>query len=101
MDLSNDMNKSFKEQRHATAVEKNLHVNVLSQAFWPTYLEKDVILPESMLAALESFKEFYLRKQTGRKLMWRHLLGHCILNAHFPLVIPFFCLLTLRRARKN
>ena len=90
MDLSNDMNKSFKEQRPATVVEKNLHVNVLSQTFWPTYPEKDVILPESMVTALESFKEFYLRKQTGRKLMWRHALGHCIINADFPKVISSF-----------
>lgn len=87
VDLSADMNKHFREQRHATLVEKNLHVNVLSQTFWPTYPEKEVILPESMVKALESFKEFYLRKQTGRNLMWRHALGHCILNADFPKVL--------------
>jgi len=87
IDVSQDFIKSFKEQRHASQVEKNLHVNVLSQSWWPTYPEKEVILPESMVNALESFKEFWLKKQSGRKLMWRHSLGHCILSADFPKVV--------------
>jgi cullin 4 len=86
IDVSQDFIKSFKEQRHASQVERNLHVNVLSQSWWPTYPEKEVILPESMVNALESFKEFWLKKQSGRKLMWRHSLGHCILSADFPKV---------------
>ena len=86
IDVSQDFMKSFKEQRHATQIERNLHVNVLSQSWWPTYPEKNVILPESMVNALESFKEFWLKKQSGRKLMWRHALGHCILSADFPKV---------------
>jgi hypothetical protein len=87
IDVSQDFMKSFKEQRHATQIERNLHVYVLSQSWWPTYLEKQVILPESMVNALESFKEFWLKKQSGRKLMWRHSLGHCILSADFPKVL--------------
>jgi cullin 4 len=83
IDISQDFIKSFKEQRHATLIERNLHVNVLSQSWWPTYAEKEVVLPEGMVNALESFKEFWLKKQSGRKLMWRHALGHCILSADF------------------
>ena len=86
IDISQDFIKSFKEQRHASQIERNLHVNVLSQSWWPTYPEKEVILPENMVQALESFKEFYLKKQSGRKLVWRHALGHCILSADFPKV---------------
>ena len=86
IDVSQDFIKSFKDQRHASQVERNLHVNVLSQSWWPTYPEKEVILPETMVNALESFKEFWLKKQSGRKLMWRHSLGHCILSADFPKV---------------
>jgi len=87
IDVSQDFIKSFKEQRHASQVEKNLHVNVLSQSWWPTYPEKEVILPESMVKALESFKDFWLKKQSGRKLMWRPALGHCILSADFKKVV--------------
>lgn len=86
IDVSGDFMKSFKEQRHATVIERNLHVNVLSQSWWPTYPEREVILPESMVNALEAFKDFWLKKQSGRKLMWRHSLGHCILSADFPKV---------------
>src|SRR5271155_4357467 len=49
IDVSQDFMKSFKDQRHASLIERNLHVNVLSQSWWPTYPEKEVILPESMV----------------------------------------------------
>ncbi|MFS8016366.1 putative cullin [Helianthus anomalus] len=29
------------------------------------------------------FKEFYLSKYSGRRLMWQNSLGHCILKAEF------------------
>lgn len=93
IDVSQDFMKSFKDQRHASTLERNLHVNVLQQTWWPTYLEKEVILPEGMVKALESFKAFWSQKQSGRKLMWRHLLGHCIISAEFPRVFAFVCLL--------
>jgi cullin 4 len=99
IDISGDFMKSFKEQRHASQIERNLHVNVLSQSWWPTYPEREVVLPESMVNALEAFKEFWLKKQSGRKLMWRHSLGHCILSADFPKVRPRIA--TNVRAKKN
>lgn len=30
------------------------------------------------------FKEFYLSKYNGRRLMWQNSLGHCVLKAEFP-----------------
>ncbi|KAF3628237.1 Cullin-4A [Capsicum annuum] len=30
------------------------------------------------------FKEFYLSKYSGRRLMWQNSLGHCVLKAEFP-----------------
>jgi hypothetical protein len=42
IDISQDFIKSFKDQRHATTLEKGLHVNVLSQSWWPTYPDKQV-----------------------------------------------------------
>jgi len=32
----------------------------------------------------EIFKEFYLSKYSGRRLMWQNSLGHCVLKANFP-----------------
>lgn len=30
------------------------------------------------------FKEFYLSKYSGRRLMWQNSLGHCVLKAEYP-----------------
>ena len=30
------------------------------------------------------FKEFYLSKHSGRRLMWQNSLGHCVLKADYP-----------------
>lgn len=30
------------------------------------------------------FKEFYLSKHSGRRLMWQNSLGYCVLKANFP-----------------
>jgi len=37
-----------------------------------------------MLNALEVFKAFYVSKHSGRRLMWQHSLGSCVLRANFP-----------------
>ena len=43
-------------------------------------------LPESetYLIVQDIFKEFYLSKYSGRRLMWQNSLGHCVLKAEFP-----------------
>ncbi|KAK9471904.1 Cullin family-domain-containing protein [Dipodascopsis tothii] len=90
IELSKDFMGSYKQTKYGREGEGegeapiDLYVNVLSQAFWPTYPDVPVVLPGYMATALESFKAFYLAKQTGRKLMWRHSLGHCILRADLP-----------------
>lgn len=35
---------------------------------------------------LDVFKDFYLRKHSGRKLQWQPSLGHCVLRATFAQV---------------
>jgi len=44
----------FKDKRHAEQTDKKLHVEVLSQSGATTRPEKQVILQESMVKALES-----------------------------------------------
>lgn len=39
---------------------------------------------DQMLNALEVFKAFYVSKHSGRRLMWQHSLGSCVLRANFP-----------------
>ena len=37
-----------------------------------------------MAQYLEVFKAFYVSKHSGRRLMWQHSLGTCVLRANFP-----------------
>jgi hypothetical protein len=70
------------------AQEVPSHLRVLS---WIFICSLTVIFVD-----LQSFKEFYLSKHTGRKLVWQHSLGHCIVKAIFPKVRDFcFSLLEL------
>ncbi|QSL66651.1 hypothetical protein MERGE_001034 [Pneumocystis wakefieldiae] len=62
----------------------NLYVNILSQAFWPSYPNISIILPEKMKRDLNSFSSFYFSKEKDKKLTWRHNLGHCVVKADFP-----------------
>ncbi|KAK9238854.1 Cullin family-domain-containing protein [Lipomyces kononenkoae] len=87
IELSKDFMTSFKNSKYVS--NKNdggidLYVNALSQAFWPSYPDVPLVLPPHMAEALENFKKFYLTKQTGRRLTWRHSLGHCVVKADLP-----------------
>ncbi|KAK9454522.1 Cullin family-domain-containing protein [Dipodascopsis uninucleata] len=87
IEISKDFMASFKDSKHSSSRREggiDLFVNALSQAFWPSYPDVRLMLPPDMAEALESFKTFYLTKQTGRNLSWRHSLGHCVVKANLP-----------------
>ncbi|MEW5312866.1 MAG: hypothetical protein WDW38_004466 [Sanguina aurantia] len=62
----------------------DMSVSVLTSGFWPTYPLLDVMLPQELGVSQEVFKEFYLKKYSGRKLVWQHSLGTCVVRAAFP-----------------
>lgn len=66
-----------------TASALDLHVNILSAASWPTYPEVKLNVPNDVLAYIEQFERFYKGKHTGRKLIWKHNLSHCVVKAVF------------------
>ncbi|ORX96044.1 cullin 4 [Basidiobolus meristosporus CBS 931.73] len=86
MDVSRDIMVSFRQTQKYKEFCNNieLNVSVLTQGYWPTYSPPEITLPEQMAEYQEVFKTFYLSKHHGRRLMWQHSLGHCILKAHFP-----------------
>nr|POF04368.1 cullin-4 [Quercus suber] len=43
----------------------------------------DVRLPRELNVYQDIFKEFYLSKSSGKRLMWQNSLGHCALKAEF------------------
>ncbi|KAL0005220.1 hypothetical protein SO802_012781 [Lithocarpus litseifolius] len=52
--------------------------------YCPTYPPMAVRLPHELNVYQDIFKEFYLSKYSGRRLMWQNSLGHCVLKAEFP-----------------
>ncbi|KAG7019515.1 Cullin-4 [Cucurbita argyrosperma subsp. argyrosperma] len=93
IELSKEINESFKQSSQARTklpmgIEMSVHV--LTTGYWPTYPPMDVRLPHELNVyqveskIIDIFKEFYLSKYSGRRLMWHNSLGHCVLKAEFP-----------------
>ena len=43
----------------------------------------DLSAGKLMCEGVQVFKDFYLSKHSGRRLVWQNLLGHCIVRANF------------------
>mmetsp|Transcript_26420 Transcript_26420/g.74343 ORF Transcript_26420/g.74343 Transcript_26420/m.74343 type:complete len:737 (+) Transcript_26420:341-2551(+) len=88
IDLSREIMGQFKTyaatSATAPAAKTEMAVNVLTSGYWPTYPIMDAILPEELHRYQEVFKEFYLSKHSGRRLVWCNTLGVCVLKAQFP-----------------
>ncbi|GAA0171236.1 ubiquitin-protein ligase [Lithospermum erythrorhizon] len=87
IELSKEINESFKQSSQArtklpSGIEMSVHV--LTTGYWPTYPPMDIRLPHELNVYQDIFKEFYLSKYSGRRLMWQNSLGHCVLKANFP-----------------
>lgn len=61
----------------------DLSVSILSQAAWPSYPDVKMVVPEDVAEKLEKFEGYYKNKHTGRKLIWKHNLAHCVVKATF------------------
>ncbi|RPB15968.1 ubiquitin ligase subunit CulD [Morchella conica CCBAS932] len=88
VDLSREAVASFKSRTGSSGASSgsdvDLYVNILSQAAWPSYPEVPIAIPRDIAAHTEAFEAFYVSKHSGRKLVWRHNLSHCVLRASFP-----------------
>lgn len=88
MDLSLDVMAAFKQSPASQTLADNasgldLNVHVLTSGFWPSYPIMESILPDEINAAQSIFKDFYLSKHSGRKLVWYNSLGTCLIRANF------------------
>lgn len=62
----------------------DLTVNILSQAAWPSYPDVKMLVPPKVAEKIDRFDAYYKNKHTGRKLIWKHNLAHCLVKAKFP-----------------
>ncbi|KAJ9501345.1 hypothetical protein H2202_003139 [Exophiala xenobiotica] len=87
MDLAREEMMSYNQlldDRGAKPAGPDLHVNVLSAAAWPTYLDVAVNIPPDIAKVMADFETHYKAKHSGRKLSWKHSLAHCQVRARFP-----------------
>ncbi|KAJ2907623.1 hypothetical protein GGI21_003703 [Coemansia aciculifera] len=86
MDVSADLDVKFTSlQQTQQADDSNIgfHVNILTQAFWPTYEPMPLAIPRAVELAQEQFVQFYSEKHNGRNLFWQPNLGTCLLKVGF------------------
>jgi len=86
IDLSKDIMDAFNESKYKDELKAgiDLHVYVLTTGYWPPYTPVEIKLPKELTEYQDVFKQFYLSKYSGRRLVWQHSLGHCTLKAFFP-----------------
>jgi cullin-4 len=87
VDLSRDAMRGFandKERSARVPEGVEMFVNVLTAGYWPTYAVAEVNLPRELNVFQDVFRDYYLNKHSGRRLVWQNSLGHCVLKATFP-----------------
>ncbi|KFH62257.1 Cullin 4 [Podila verticillata NRRL 6337] len=85
MDTSKDIMINFRASKMQSKIAGlDLTVNVLTQGNWPTYPPAEANIPAKISHCQEVFKEFYLSKHKGKRLMWQNSLGHSVVKATFP-----------------
>jgi len=85
MNLSSDMGTAFAEhlRENDIKLDTDVSVQVLTTGFWPTYKNDDLNLPSEMLACIETFKLFYDKRTSHRRLRWVHQLGNAQVLGNF------------------
>lgn len=57
---------------------------VLTTGFWPSYPTLEVTVPAEIQAHQDQFSQYYASKYQGRRLLWQHSLGRCVVIGRFP-----------------
>ncbi|KAJ3205102.1 Cullin-4 [Entophlyctis luteolus] len=93
IETSKDIVASFKQSPrfYERLGSIDMYVNFLTAGMWPTYPPAPLTIPQELEKCQEAYKEFYLSKHSGRRLVWQNQLGHCVLRGHFKKV--FYILL--------
>ena len=60
-----------------------MSVSILTSGYWPSYPVLEAKLPEELTQHQAVFKDFYLSKHSGRRLVWHNSLGTCNVKARF------------------
>lgn len=85
MESNNILITDFTESEESKKCEVPFHVQVITNGNWPPYQSISMNLPSDLSRNQKLFEDFYLKKFSGRKLIWQNHLGRCSLIGRFPL----------------
>lgn len=86
MELAKEEMANYKAWLEGSGRDKggvDLSVSILSQAAWPSYPDVKMLVPPDVASKIDRFDAYYKNKHTGRKLIWKHNLAHCVVKASF------------------
>lgn len=65
--------------------EPETNIQTLTTGYWPSYPSMDTLIIPShiFIPVMQRFERFYREKYSGRRLVWAHALGRCIVIAKF------------------
>ncbi|GAB5032854.1 ubiquitin-protein cullin 4 [Nannochloropsis oceanica] len=107
MDLSRELMGNYTQYCEASGErgreggrEVETSVHVLTTGYWPAFPLSEVVVPMVLEPYMRRFSEYYTGKYQGRRLMWQHALGTCVVKARFlagtkELSVSFFQMLVL------
>eukprot|EP01038_Epipyxis_sp_PR26KG_P004921 gene4921-6884_t len=84
INMSKQIMEDFKRTIYATSCPIELEVHVLTTGYWPIDTIPLCRLPTSLLDCCTYFNNFYLEKNSGRKLSWLPSYGSVDIKASFP-----------------
>jgi len=80
--LAENNSPSMDAKGEKSSVE--VHYQVLTTGFWPSYPQYDVTVPSELQHQQSLFMSFYGVKFQGRRLVWQHVLDRCVMTVRFP-----------------
>ncbi|XP_063729790.1 cullin-3-A-like [Symsagittifera roscoffensis] len=82
--VSTTLNESFKRSTYVANMMFDFHVKVLTSGNWPSSVQSsDCMMPPNLEQAFECFRNFYLSRHSGRKLIIQPNKGSADIKATF------------------
>ena len=91
--LAGDAAAAFQEwlRSERAGLGLEVHVQVLTTGFWPTYKSEEVALPAEMTKCMNVFQRFYDTRTAHRRLAWIHHLGVATVAGNYAQPVDIVC----------
>ncbi|KAJ2082433.1 hypothetical protein H4R24_001601 [Coemansia sp. RSA 988] len=81
--LAQHVTQQQEQEQSRESEDIGFRANVLTMAYWPTYDPLALVLPKQVEHEQSIFLRKYSQTHRGRKLLWQHNLGTCLIKVEF------------------